>query len=574
MSLRAAGARLALYLWPHRLAVVLGVLGFLASSAMEPLAPALLQRLLDNGFKAQLGFPLWVVPVVIVGLFVVRGILGFGGAYLFAWATSQSVLALRRDLVAAIVRADANLFVSLSPGVAAARVINDPQNATNALSGAFTTLLKDGTSLIALLAYLFYLDWRLALVSMLTAPLLALVVRRVQRRVVAVGALSYESQIRLTGIIDDIARAWRVVRTFDAGDFEQQRFGGEAQRLRGATVKAVSAGAMMTPLTQLVASLGVALIVTLALVDAGRGGTTVGGFVAFVTTLLMTISPLRHLTDVTQPIITGLIQARACFELVDTPPEPDPGRHELHGVRQEICFEHATITYPGSEHPALRELDLALPAGATIAFVGPSGAGKTTAISALLGFVAPSSGHVLIDGIDLAQIRKASLRRQFAVVSQDIVLFDGSIEDNVAYAQPKDAARVEACLRAAHLWSFVESLPDGVQTAVGTNGARLSGGQRQRLAIARALYKQAAVWIFDEATSALDSESERNVHEAIARWRGERTLILIAHRLSTVRHADVIVVLHEGRMVERGRHEELMTANGLYAGMVRAQALH
>jgi subfamily B ATP-binding cassette protein MsbA len=572
-SLGPAGWRLARCLWPYRWAMAGGIVSFFGAAALEPLAPALLQRLLDRGFGAQLGFPLWLVPLAVVGLFALRGLLGFSGAYLFAWSTSRAVLDLRRDLVAALVHADARLFATLSPGVAAARVINDPQNATASLSGALTTLLKDGTSFLALLGYLFYLNWRLALVSLLTAPLLGWVVQRVKRRVVALGARSYESQLRLTGIVDDIARAWRVVRTFDAGDFEQRRFAAEAQRLRHASVKTAAAAALMSPLTQLVASLGVALIITLALLDAARGGITVGEFAAFVTALLMTISPLRHLTDITQPVITGLIQARACFELVDAPPEPDTGERELQGVREGIRLQGLTVMHPGAERPALAGIDLAVPAGQTLALVGPSGGGKTTLVSTLLGFVAPSAGRVLIDGVDLAEIRKASLRRQFAVVSQDIVLFEGSIEDNVAYALPKDAARVERCLRAAQLWDFVRSLPDGAHTAVGTNGARLSGGQRQRLAIARALYKEAAVWVLDEATSALDSDSERLVHRAIEEWRGARTLILIAHRLSTVRHADRIVVLADGRIVESGRHEELLPAGGLYAGMVRAQTL-
>jgi subfamily B ATP-binding cassette protein MsbA len=398
--------------------------------------------------------------------------------------------------------------------------------------------------------------------------------RTVQHRAIEVSARTYESQVRLTGIIDDIARAWRVVRTFDAGEFEQRRFGEEAQRLRNGTVKSTAAGAMMSPLTQIVASIGVATILTIALWDARHGRSTVGEFVAFITTLLMTNTPLRRLTDISHPIITSLIQARACFELIDTPPERDTGTGELHRARGDLEIEQLTITYPGADRPALRSVSLMVPAGHTVALVGPSGAGKSTLVSALLGFVDPDTGRVRMDGMELSNLRKASLRRQFAVVSQDIVLFDSSVEANVVYAQPHDTQRVERCLRAAHLWDFVLTLPDGLRTNIGTNGSRLSGGQRQRLAIARALYKDAAVWIFDEATSALDSESEYAVHEAIARQRGQRTLIMVAHRLSTIRHADCIYVIDDGRLVESGSHAALLAAGGRYSSMVRAQSVH
>ena len=572
-AIREVARRLVAYARPHR-----GVMGasvglYFASSAIDPLVPAFLKWLIDTGFRADTGVPVWTVPVVIVGLFLARGLFAFGGSFLLARATSDAVLQLRGDLVRSLMRADASLYTHLSPGVAATRVIADPQNAVQALAGAITSTLRDGTTLIALLAYLFWLDWKLALVSLVSIPLLALVVRSVQTRVLRISGQSYESQVRLVGIVDDIARAWRVVRTFDAGDFERRRFGSEAEHLRRTTQKAVIAGATMTPLTQLVASLGVAAIVTLALLDAHRGGTTVGGFVAFVTTLLLTISPMRRLTDVAQPIIGGLVQARACFELIDTVPEADPGCREIDHTRGELRFEGVSVRHAGADKPALEGVDLEIGPGRTVALVGPSGAGKSTLVSTLLGFVRPSTGRVTLDGIDIAEFTNASLRRQFAVVSQDIVLFDGTVADNVVYALPRDPERVEACLRAADLWSFVDALPEKAEARVGTNANRLSGGQRQRLAIARALYKDASVWIFDEATSALDSASERAVHGSIERWRGTRSLILVAHRLSTVRHADRIVVLSEGRVVESGRHEELVARGGVYAGMVRSQVV-
>jgi subfamily B ATP-binding cassette protein MsbA len=567
--------RLYTYVRPHLRGLVAGVTCFFLAAAMLPLVPALFKTLLDSGFKADIGFPVWLVPLVVIGLFTVRGGLAFAGAYMMSWTSTKAVLGLRADLMGALMRAEATLYTQLSPGVAATRTILDPHNATNSLSGAITTILRDGTTLIALLAYLFWLNWQLTLISLLTAPLMALVVNQVRKRVMKIGGEFYETQVKLVGIVDDATRGWRVVRTFDAGEFERRRFEKVALELRRKTLKSVAAAATMSPLTQIVASFGIALILTLALLDAHRGGASVGEFVAFITALLMTITPMRHLTDVTMPIVTGIIGAQATFALMDTPPEPDRGSRVLDPAqtRGDIRFEDVSVVYPGSEQRALAGLNLEIAAGSTVALVGPSGSGKTTAVSAMLGFVTPASGRITLDGIDIAELTKSSLRRQFAVVSQDIVLFDGPIADNVAYAQPHDPARLEAALRAANLWDFVQAQPEGLEYTVGTNGSKLSGGQRQRLAIARALYKNAKVWVFDEATSALDTESERAVQQAIEQWHGQKTLILIAHRLSTVRNADCIYVLSGGRVVEQGRHEALLARGGLYAGMVNAQAL-
>ena len=575
MPLRAVGRRLGGYARPQATLLAAGIVLFFIGAAMNPLLPALFKHLIDTSFgtKGAAAFPLWTAPVAIIGLFTLRGAVNFGGAYLFARATSLAVMKMRCDLIGALLRADADLYAQLSPGVAASRVLNDPHNAVSGIAGALTTLLRDGTTLLALLAYLFYLDWKLTLVSLTTVPLLALVVRQVQRRILVVSGRNYESQVRLAGIVDDIARAWRVVRTFDAAGFEQRRFGAEAEVLRHQTLKVATAGASMSPLTQFVTSCGVALIVTIGLLNASQGDITVGGFVGFFTALLMTISPLRHLSDLSQPIVGGLVVARACFALIDTPREPDPGQIELGRTQGALQLQQLCIRYPGAAHRALDEVSIDVPAGSTVALVGASGAGKSTLVNALLGFVAPESGELLIDGYSVGSVRKSSLRRQFAVVSQDTVLFDGTIEDNVIYALPRDAARARECLDAAYLGDFVRSLPEGAATRIGVNGSRLSGGQRQRLAIARALYKDASVWIFDEATSALDAESEREVHMAIERWRGQRTLLLIAHRLSTVRRADQIVVLAGGRVAEHGDHAALVARGGVYAGMVQLQQI-
>lgn len=572
-SHRVTLRRLFGYARHHKGRYIGAIVALLMTSAIEPLIPALFKKLLDSGFQAADSFPIWMVPAVVIVLFAVRGLTTFSGTYLMTDASSRVVYDVRRDLMRSLLKVDAKVFGWLTPGLAVSKIVSDPQHSIATLSANVNALLRSASTFLFLFGYLIYLNYQLTLLSMVTLPLLIVVVRRLHKRVSAVGSREYESQQRLVNIVDDAARAWRIVRTFDARAFEQGRFDGEAGALRRLMLKRTASSALLTPATQIVSALAVSIILSLALWQARNGQASVGDFVAFLTALLMTISPLKQLTDVSQSFIHSLIGLRGAFELIDAPEEPDPGVRDLETCRGDIDVRALAVAYPDSARPAIDGVSMHVRPGQTVAFVGASGAGKTTMVSTLLGFVQPSGGDIALDGVSIQAIRRPSLRRHFAVVSQDIVLFDGSIAANVTYAQPRDDARVIACLKAANLWGFVEQQPDGLEAPIGVNGSRLSGGQRQRLAIARALYKNSAVWIFDEATSALDAESERVVQQSIEQLSGDKTIILIAHRLSTVRRADRIFVFNDGRVVESGTHETLIAQGGIYADMVRAQSL-
>ncbi len=546
---------------------------FALAGAVEPAIPALFKKLIDSGFQEGLDFPIWLVPPIIIGLFLLRGALNYCGTYVVQTALGRIVLEFRLKLMTALFIVRSDIFSRLTPGQVVNKIIYDPFWASQVLGSTLINLVKDTTILLGLLCYLLYLNWQLTLISFVSMPLLAIAVRKAQKRLERVGQSQYESQQRLIDIVDDNARAWRVVRTFGATGFEGRRFELEAQKLRRLSTKQMATGALVTPITQLVAAIGVATIVTLALYQASQGSSTVGEFVSFIMALLMTISPMRHLADVFQPIAGAMISARGAFELLEAPSESDDGKREMSECKGDIHFDKVTVQFPGTSLPALKQFDLHVPHGKTVALVGPSGAGKTTVINSLLRFVSLDSGEIRLDNVPTSSLRLSSLRRHFAVVSQDIVLFDGSVAQNVAYASSHDIDRdrVQSCLQAANLWAHVNSLPMGIDSSIGVNGSLLSGGQRQRLAIARALYRDAAIWIFDEATSALDSESETSIQKSIEALRHKKTVIIIAHRLSTVRHADQICVMAEGHICELGTHSSLLAQGGMYADMVKLQ---
>ena len=555
-------------LWPYirdsRAGLLAAVLGAAVLAATEPMIPALMSRLLDDGFQSQ-RLPLWTVPVAIIGLFAVRSAAGFVAQYGLAWTAQRGVLALRRRMFERLLGADSGVHARHSASALTNTLVYEAQTGVTLLVQSLLALARDSLTLVALLAYLLWLNWQLTLFVALLFPAVALVMRVIGRRLHRLTVAGQQATDELAYVVEENVLAWRIVRLHGAAARQARRFGERADAVRRLMLKAVVAAASMTPVTQMLAACALSAVIVLALWQSQTGGASVGSFVAFITAMLMLVAPIKHLSDVMAPITRGLAAVERGLDLIDSCPPESGGSHDPGRARGEIRLQGVALRYRGDGEPALQDLDLTVPAGQTVALVGPSGAGKTTLVNLLPRFVEPSAGQVLLDGVPLRDWDTAALRRQFAYVGQDVVLFNDSIAANVALGEDAPPERVRDALRAADLLAFAESLPQGLQTLVGHNGSQLSGGQRQRLAIARAVFKDAPVLILDEATSALDSQSERAVQDALQQLMRGRTSVVVAHRLSTIEHADRVVALQAGRIAEQGTHAELLAAGGLYA---------
>ncbi|MFY9509339.1 MAG: lipid A export permease/ATP-binding protein MsbA [Rubrivivax sp.] len=556
--------RLAPYLRNSHRGLVAAAVGALAAAATEPAIPELMRPLLDRGFTGR-SLPLWLIPVAIVGIFLLRGVAGFIAQYGLAWSANRAVLQLRQAMFDRLLSAAPALYGSHTASRLTNTVVYEVHNGTTLLVNSLLTLVKDTLTLAALLAYLLWLNWQLTAFVALLFPAVAFVMRVLGRRLHKLTVDGHAATDELAYVVEENTLAWRIVRLHAAEKPQAGRFFERADRLRRLTMKSIVASATMTPLTQTLSALALSAVIAVALWQSGSTGGTVGGFVAFITAMLMLVAPIKHLSDVMAPITRGLAAVERALDLIDLSPRELGGSHDGGRARGEIRFDGVGVRYGEDGPPALAGVTLQVRAGETVALVGPSGAGKTTLVNLLPRFAEPSSGSIALDGVPLVQWQMAALRRQFALVSQDVVLFNDSIAANVALGAPMPREAVEAALRAANLWDFVSGLPQGLDTPVGHNGSQLSGGQRQRLAIARAIAKDAPVLILDEATSALDSESERAVQEALERLMKNRTTLVIAHRLSTIEHADRVVALDAGRIVEQGSHAELLAQGGLYA---------
>lgn len=561
------------YLKPLLWGMVAGVLAMAVVAATEAGIPALLKPLLDRGFgtKGDVTAKLYV-PIAVVGLALVRAAAQYASNYLLQYVSNRILLDLRIEMFNRMIHTGVSFFQRETASTVINAVVFEVNQVLNVLLGVLITLVRDSLTVVFLLGYLFYLNWRLTLIVAVLLPCIGWLVGKINRRL---RRLNREHQMltnQLAYIVEETVGGYKVVKIHNGEQYEISRFNELSRRLRGYSMRMIVSGGLAQPLTQFLASIALAVVLTIAVVQSANDQTTVGGFVAFVTAMLLIISPLKHLMDVNQPLQRGMTAAELIFGLIDEPREPEGGGKPLERATGRIRFNDVSFAYhAGTGKPTLDRVSFDVAPGEMIALAGPSGSGKTTLVNLMPRFFDPTSGEILVDGVALPEYRLRDLRDQIAMVSQDVVLFNDTIASNVAYGQSPDRERVTAALRAANLLSTVEAMPDGLDTLVGDNGMRLSGGQRQRLAIARAIYKDAPILILDEATSALDSESERHVQAALETLMKGRTTLVIAHRLSTIERADRILVMDGGRIVESGSHAALLASGGLYAHLHRIQ---
>lgn len=559
---------------PYRSVVALSVLAMVAAAALEPVLPALLKPLVDQNLIAKNSQTQWWVPLALVLSFLAKGVAEYVANVASQWIANKAITDLRRQVFAHQMELPLAEHLAQSQGRMLSRLLYDIPQVGAALSSAWIVVVRDTLIIIGLTGYLVYTAWELTLLILAIAPIVAWLITLASKKLRGGNQAMQESAGAMTGAIEESLAGVREIKIFGTQAHEAQRFADTTEKLRAQTMRTVRISALNVPLVQVLAALAVAAVIWLASNLSAQDRLSPGTFVAFVAAMAMLFEPIRRLTNINDVIQRGLAGAQSLFELLDTPPEPPSiANSRPPRARGHVRFEGVSFRYPGQESWAVQDLDLELRAGETVALVGASGSGKTSVVQLMARFFEPTHGSILLDGQDIAHMDLQALRAQLGWVGQHVVLFDDTIAANIAYGRPDATeAQIAQAAASANAWDFIDALPQGLQSRVGVNGSQLSGGQRQRIAIARAFVKDAPILLLDEATSALDNASERAVKDAVSLLRQQRSVLVVAHRLSTVRDADRIIVMEHGRAVESGSHEALAASNGIYARLLSSGA--
>lgn len=560
--------RLFRYFWVHKLLFITTIAATAVLAASNTGFLALIKQLTDDGFVKQSPNKLNILPLMLFGLMTIRALAGYVSTYSMRLIARRIVETMRKTTFSQMLLLPAKFYDANQTAIMVSKLTYDIERLSNACSRAALNVLRDILTLVGLVGYMLYLDWRLTLVFAAVTPIMALYLRKMTPKLRANAQRVQQGIGEMTKVAEEAISGQRIVKIFGAQDYENERFTAVVGKNRQLEMRTTRIAGLNSLVIEVLAAVALALVVYYAL-----GRFTVGEFAAFIGALLMLIAPIKHITAANEDFQNGLAAAQSVFEVIDTPPEMNEGNKQIARAVGEIEFKNVTVRYDNAKKPAIDHLSFTIKPGEKVALVGRSGGGKTSLVNLLPRFYELQQGFILLDGIDICALELKNLRSQFSLVSQDIILFNDTIFNNIAYGVLRNATEAEviAAAKAAHAWEFIQQLPLGLQNEIGDRGVRLSGGQRQRIAIARAILKNAPILLLDEATSALDTESEQHVQAALDTLMQNRTSIVIAHRLSTIENADRILVMEQGSIMEAGSHAELMAKNGYYSKLYQKE---
>ena len=558
---------------PFKTGLIVAGLALILNAASDTFMLSLLKPLLDDGFgKTDRSVLLWM-PLVVIGLMVLRGVTSYISSYCISWVSGKVVMTIRRRLFGHMMGMPVAFFDKQSTGTLLSRITYDSEQVASSSSSALITVVREGASIIGLFIMMFYYSWQLSMILIVLAPIVSFAIRVVSKRFRSISKNMQNTMGQVTTSAEQMLKGHKEVLIFGGQQVEAERFNKVSNKMRQQGMRMVSATSISDPLIQLIASLALAFVLYAASFPSVMENLTAGTITVVFSSMIALMRPLKSLTNVNAQFQRGMAACQTLFSILDTEQEKDTGTKVIKRSQGDIEFRDVTFSYPGRETPALRDINLTIPAGKTVALVGRSGSGKSTIASLITRFYDIDKGEIRIDNNDIREYTLASLRDQVALVSQNVHLFNDTIANNIAYARTEQYSRedIEKAARMAYAMDFIEKMDEGLDTVIGENGVLLSGGQRQRIAIARALLRDSPILILDEATSALDTESERAIQAALDELQRNRTSLVIAHRLSTIEQADQIVVVEDGLIVERGSHAELLEHKGVYAQLHRMQ---